>query len=109
MAGGAIRFGPSVGVMYHDLAVNNISGFGNDVFSFGTKTWVFSYGAMLTVDLFFSHNVALSLGYQFIGTLGVDYGKLDESTGAVPAANLPDIKTNFTYTNVISCGISIYF
>lgn len=105
--GGAIRFGPSFGVTYHDLAVDNITGIGNDIFSFGASKWVFTYGAMLSIDLFLSHNVALNLGYQFAATTGINYGALDEETA--PTNPGVDVKTNFTFNNIISVGISIYF
>lgn len=112
--GGLIRFGPSVGVTWYDLNVNNISrgGFPNERYTFGRSGWVFAYGAFVSIDFFLSHNVALSIGYQFMGTSPIDYGGLEEepgSPGALPAGNSPSAKTNFTYVNIVKCGVSIYF
>lgn len=113
LAGGAIRFGPSVGVMYHDLTVNNInSTAGNDIFTFGSTNWIFAYGATIELDLFLSHNVALTLGYQFVATTGANYGDLaivGSNADAISSADLPDVKSNFTYTNIINIGVSIFF
>lgn len=110
--GGAIRFGPSVGFMYYSLRVNGIQselGIGNppDIFDINGNGLVFTYGAMLNLDLFLSHNVALSLGWQLQATAPIDYGPLNVDQGN--SGQLSDAKTNFTYTNVMSCGISIYF
>ena len=107
LRGGALRFGPSVGMSWQDLNVSEIRGFGDDTFSFGAKGWTFSYGAMVSIDLFFEHNVAFTFGYQFIGTAGLDYGQMEYQGPANPV--LPSVDSNFTYTNVVSCGISIYF
>ena len=112
--GGLIRFGPTIGMTYHDLSVSDIkrAGAPGETYSFGTETWVFAYGAFLSIDFFLSHNVALSFGYQFMGTSPIDYGGFEGvSAGGAPfpTRNQPDAKTNFTYTSIIRCGISIYF
>jgi hypothetical protein len=110
--GGAIRFGPSIGFMYYSLRVNGIEAVtpniaNTDIFDINGNGLVFTYGAMLNLDLFLSHNVALSLGWQLQATAPIDYGPLNVDQGN--SGPLSDAKTNFTYTNVMSCGISIYF
>jgi hypothetical protein len=105
--GGAIRFGPSFGMTYQDLNVTEITGFNNDTFSFGATGWTFSYGAMVSLDFFFDYNAAFTMGWQIVCTTGINYGQLD-AQGPV-AASLPEIDSNFTYTNVVSVGVSLYF
>lgn len=105
--GSSIRFGPSVGMMYYNLEVNNITAVGNpDVFDISGSGWVFTYGAMVALDLFIAHDMAITLGYQLQATSPIDYGQFNVDVGA---AELADAKTNFTFTNVVTCGISIYF
>ena len=108
--GAAIRFGPSVGFMYYNLKINEIRSTlpGNtDIFDINGNGLVFTYGAMVNLDLFLSHDVALTLGWQLQATAPIDYGPLNVDQGN--SGPLSDAKTNFTYTNVMSCGISIYF
>ena len=113
LSGGIIRFGPSLGMSYNDLSVNNIRT-NNDptakLYNIENKTWVFSYGAFLDLELFLSHNMALSIGYQLMFTAPINYGDadaLDPNSGVdVPG---PDVKANSTYTNVLRCGLSFYF
>ena len=108
--GAAIRFGPSVGFMYYNLKINEIRSTlpnNTDVFDINGNGLVFTYGAMVNLDLFLSHDVALTLGWQLQATAPIDYGALNVDQGN--SGPLSDAKTNFTYTNVMSCGISIYF
>lgn len=113
--GGSIRFGPSAGMAYQDVAVSDIQtpSPNDDVFAFESDSWVFSYGFYLAFDFFFSHNSAFTIGYQFIGTSGVDYGPLTGTSGPggppLPASNQPEIKANFTYTNVVHAGFAFFF
>ena len=113
LSGGIIRFGPSLGVSYNDLSINNMrnSDVANaELYNITNKTWVFSYGAFLDLELFLSHNMALSIGYQLMFTAPINYGNADATnpqTGAVVPG--PDVKSNSTYTNVLRCGLSIYF
>ena len=109
LAGGAIRFGPRVGFTYQDLEVKNITtNITNDVFSFSSKEWVFAFGAMVSLDLFIDYRTSMNIGYQFIGNLSGSLGTFEEASGA-PAGSLPDVETNFSYTNVLSLGLSFYF
>jgi hypothetical protein len=110
--GAAVRFGPSVGFMYYNLKINDIEAVAgpvpnNDIFDINGNGLVFTYGAMVNLDLFLSHNVALTLGWQLQATSPIDYGQFNVDQGS--SGTLSDAKTNFTFTNVMSCGISIYF
>jgi hypothetical protein len=109
LRGGVIRFGPTVGITYQDLKVSDISrsGFPNENYSFGSSSWVFAYGGFVSVDVFLSHNIALAIGYQFMGTSPVDYNMLNAD--GLAAGVSPEMKTNFTFTNIVKCGVSIYF
>lgn len=109
LEGGAIRFGPRVGFTYQDLEVKNITtNITNDVFSFSSQEWVFAFGAMVSLDLFIDYRTSVNIGYQFIGNLSGSLGTFKEASGA-PAGSLPDVETNFSYTNVLSVGLSFYF
>lgn len=111
--GGSFRFGPSAGMAYQDIAVSDIGSSTNDRFAFESESWVFSYGFYLAFDFFFSHNSAFTIGYQFIGTSGVDYGPLTGTSGpgGPPLAvdSQPEVKANFTYTNVVHAGFAFFF
>ena len=115
MNGGLVRFGPSVGVIYQDLSVTDINrsvGGALDPFTyeFGSTNWLFAYGAALDLEFFLSHNISLVLGYQFIGTTSASYGDLTASgPGAAGQDPGDEVKTNFTYTSVIRCGLGFYF
>lgn len=118
MSGGLVKFGPSIGVIYQDLSVTNIKRTLNgapvvgESYEFGgSAEWLLAYGAFLNVEFFLSHNISLVLGYQFIGTSGANYGTLTASGPAVPVGSPSgdEVKTNFTYTNVVKCGLSFYF
>jgi opacity protein-like surface antigen len=113
LSGGIIRFGPSIGVSYNDLAINNIrnsTAVGAETWSISNKSWVLSYGAFLDIELFLNHNMALTIGYQFLATAPIEYGTIDATNPAtgvtVPGA---DVKSNNTYTNIVRCGLSFYF
>ena len=118
MSGGLVKFGPSIGGIYQDLTVSNIkrrtqSGVEQNVsYEFGgSAEWLLAYGAFLNLEFFLDHNISLVLGYQFIGTSGANYGTLTAS-GTGVSNNPPtgdEIKTNFTYTNIVKCGLSFYF
>ena len=109
LEGGAIRFGPRVGFTYQDIDVKNITNDLNaNVFNFSSKEWVFAFGAMVSIDLFFDYRTSLNIGYQFLGNLTNSLGTLEEAAGA-PAGALPEVETNFTYTNVVSVGLTFYF
>ena len=118
MSGGLIKFGPSIGGIYQDLSVTNIKRTANgtvvagESFDFGgSAEWLLAYGAFLNVEFFLDHNISLVLGYQFIGTSGANYGTLT-GTGVNNPNTTPigdEIKTNFTYTNIVKCGLSFYF
>ena len=107
--GGAIRFGPRIGFTYQDLAVKNITNDINaNVFNFSSREWVFAFGAMVSIDLFFDYRTSMNIGYQFLGNLTTGLGTLEEASGA-PAGSLPEVETNFTYSNVVSVGLTFYF
>ena len=118
MSGGLIKFGPSIGGIYQDLSVTNIKRTANgtvvagESFDFGgSAEWLLAYGAFLNVEFFLDHNISLVLGYQFIGTSGANYGTLT-GTGVNNPNTTPigdEIKTNFTYINIVKCGLSFYF
>jgi opacity protein-like surface antigen len=113
MSGGIIRFGPSIGMSYNDLQINNIRNSNSpnaELYNISNKTWVLSYGAFLDIELFLNHNMALTIGYQFLGTGQIDYGNADAlnpGDGSTQAG--PDVKANNTYTNIVRCGLSFYF
>ena len=115
MHGGLIRFGPSIGAIYQDLKVNEVSQTinGLDVetaLSFGASNWLLAYGGYLDVELFFAHNVALVMGCQFVATSGADYGDLSVQPllgGPVEAED--NVSTNSTFTTIVKCGVSFYF
>ena len=118
MNGALIKFGPSIGTIYQDLSVDNIKRTLNgavlagETYEFGgSAEWLLAYGAFLNVEFFLSHNISLVLGYQFIGTSGANYGTLTASGSNVQAGSPggDEVKTNFTYTNVVKCGLSFYF
>lgn len=114
LSGGIIRFGPSVGVSYNDLSINNITDDAAAVnaqsWSISNKSWVFSYGAFLDIELFLNHNMALTIGYQFLATAPIEYGTID-GTNPQTGVTIPgaDVKSNNTYTNIVRCGLSFYF
>lgn len=110
--GSVIRFGPTIGMTYHDLSVSDIKrgDTRTETYSFGARKFVFAYGAFVSLDFFFEYNMALSIGYQFMGTSPINYGDFTGvNAGGVTTASIPDVKTNFTFTNIVKCGISIYF
>ena len=117
MSGGLVKFGPSIGGIYQDLTVSNIkrrtpNGVEDRTYEFGgSAEWLLAYGAFLNVEFFLDHNISLVLGYQFIGTSGASYGTLTspEPGAPGPSAIGDEIKTNFTYTNIVKCGLSFYF
>ena len=108
--GSLIRFGPTVGVTYYDLTVDDINRENSSTtYSFGRSNWAFAYGAFLSLDFFLTKNVALTIGYQFMGTASVNYGDLKSENGGQFVSGGPDMKANFTYVNIVKCGVSIYF
>ena len=115
LSGGIIRFGPSAGISYNDLSIKNIKDkTGNPnalVWDISNKSWVFSYGAFLDIELFLNHNMALTIGYQFLATAPIQYGPVtttDPNAGGASVSG-PNLKANNTYTNIVRCGLSFYF
>jgi opacity protein-like surface antigen len=113
LSGGIIRFGPSVGVSYNDLQISNIRNSTDpnaENWNLSNKSWVFTYGAFLDIELFLNHNMALTIGYQFIATAPIKYGTVDsENPGVGNPVIGPEVKSNNTYTNIVRCGLSFYF
>jgi opacity protein-like surface antigen len=112
LSGGIIRFGPSVGVSYNDLSINNIRNStvaNSDVWNISNQSWVFSYGAFLDIELFLNHNMALTIGYQFLATSPIEYGTIDATAPNGSITPGADVKSNNTYTNIVRCGLSFYF
>jgi opacity protein-like surface antigen len=111
LSGGIIRFGPSVGVSYNDLSINNIrnSSANSEVWNISNQSWVFPYGAFLDIELFLNHNMALTIGYQFLATSPIEYGTIDATAPNGSITPGADVKSNNTYTNIVRCGLSFYF
>jgi len=113
LSGGIIRFGPSVGFSYNDLQISNIRNSTDpnaENWNLSNKSWVFTYGAFLDIELFLNHNMALTIGYQFIATAPIEYGTVDsENPGVGNPVIGPEVKSNNTYTNIVRCGLSFYF
>ncbi|MEE2681509.1 MAG: hypothetical protein VX641_03965 [Planctomycetota bacterium] len=115
MHGGLIRFGPSIGTVYQDLSVNNITQTINGVVreqqaSFGADNWLLAYGGYVDLEFFLSHNISLVMGCQFMATNGADYGDLQVVPTQGGQAFVEDnVSTNSTYTTIVKCGLSFYF